>query len=106
MVNFALTFVALALAASVAAAPAPAETAATVVAAGTSGTSGTTFSFAGWVEELIDNPDHALSVDEAIEAAHAAEVVGSAGGLQKRTAKCDPDQVWKRASVRSLRSPP
>jgi hypothetical protein len=97
MVNFALPFVALALAASVAAAPAPAETA---------GTSGTTFSFASWVEDVIANPDHALSPDEAIEAAQAAEVVGSAGGLQKRTAKCDPDQVWKRASVRSLRSPP
>jgi TRAP-type uncharacterized transport system substrate-binding protein len=103
MVNFALPFVALALAASVAAAPAPAETAATVV---TAGTSGTTFSFASWVEDLIANPDHALSIDAAIEAAQAAEVVGSAGGLQKRTAKCDPDQVWKRASVRSLRSPP
>jgi hypothetical protein len=84
MVKFALPLIALAMAGSVAAAPAPA-------------TSAITFSFEKWVDDLIANPDTALSVDEAIAAAQAAEVVGSAGGLQKRV-NCD--QGWARAPVR------
>jgi hypothetical protein len=84
MVKFALPLIALAMAGSVAAAPAPA-------------TSATTFSFEKWVEDLIANPDKALSADEAIAAAEAASVVGSAGGLQRRVA-CE--QGWARAPVR------
>ncbi|KAK4203894.1 hypothetical protein QBC40DRAFT_274110 [Triangularia verruculosa] len=67
MVNFAIHLTVLVLAASVAAAPAPA-----------------TFSFAQWVEDIIANPDTALTPAEAIAAANAAEIVSSAGGLQKR----------------------
>jgi hypothetical protein len=69
MVKFALPLTALAMAASVAAAPA--------------GTSGTTFSFEQWVEDIIANPDTALTPDEAVAAASSVAVVGSAGGLQK-----------------------
>ncbi|KAL2261040.1 hypothetical protein VTK26DRAFT_4776 [Humicola hyalothermophila] len=79
MVKLALPLAALAMAATVAAAPAP-------------GTSGTTFSFQQWVEDLIANPETALSADEAIEAAKAADVVGSAGGLQKRV-WCDNTDI-------------
>jgi len=69
MVKFALPLVALAMTASMAvAAPAP--------------TSGTSFSFEKWVEDIITNPETALTVDEAIAASRAAEVVGSAGGLR------------------------
>ncbi len=83
MVKFTLPLVALAMtAASVAAAPAA--------------TSATTFSFEQWVEDIIANPDTALTVDEAIAAARTSEVVGLAGGLQKRL-WCD--QPWKRAPV-------
>ncbi|KAK4031528.1 hypothetical protein C8A01DRAFT_51423 [Parachaetomium inaequale] len=39
---------------------------------------------ASWVEDIIAHPDMALTVDEAVEAAHAADIIGSAGGLQKR----------------------
>ncbi|KXX79407.1 hypothetical protein MMYC01_204064 [Madurella mycetomatis] len=84
MVKFALPLVALALATSVAAAP--------------QGTSKTTFSFEQWVEDIIANPDTALTVDEAIAAAQAADVVGSAGGLQKRgrdAAACVDDLARK-----------
>ncbi|KAK4245732.1 hypothetical protein C7999DRAFT_16096 [Corynascus novoguineensis] len=64
---------------------------ATLVAAAPSAaqTSKTTFSFAEWVEDLIAHPDTALSADEAIAAAHAADVVGSAGGLRARAPSCD-----------------
>lgn len=82
MVKLALPLAALAMAASVAAAPAA--------------TSGTTFSFEQWVEDIIANPNTALTVDEAIAAAQAADVVGSAGGLQKRV-WCD--NTDKRANV-------
>ncbi|KAK4153396.1 hypothetical protein C8A00DRAFT_15371 [Chaetomidium leptoderma] len=86
MVKFALPLVALAMTASVAAAPAE--------------TSGTTFSFERWVEDIIANPDTALTVDEAVAAANAADVVGSAGGLQKRI-RCDQESIgWKRAPGR------
>lgn len=88
MVKFALPLAALAIAASVAAAPA--------------GTSGTTFSFEQWVEDIIANPDTALTPDEAIAAAEEAAVVGSAGGLQKRAVWCDGG--WKRAPVCSPRA--
>lgn|SRR5690348_3352683 len=71
MVKLALPLIALATAASAAAVPGPT-------------TSGTTFSFSQWVEDIIANPDTALTPDEAIEAAQAADVVGSAGGLAKR----------------------
>jgi hypothetical protein len=88
MVKLALPLATLAMVASVAAAPAR--------------TSATTFSFEQWVEDIIANPDTALTVDEALEAAHVAEVVGSAGGLQKRAANCrDDGLVWKRAPVRT-----
>ncbi len=88
MVKFALPFIALALTASM-----------SVTAAPTS-TSGTTFSFEQWVEDIIANPDTALTVDEALAAAQAADVVGSAGGLQKRI-RCDQESIgWKRAPVR------
>jgi membrane-bound lytic murein transglycosylase B len=76
MVKLALPLAALAMAASVAAAPAPGEASAAV--------SGTTFSFEAWVEDIIAHPDTALTVDEALAAAEAADVVGSAGGLLKR----------------------
>lgn len=90
MVKFALPLAVLAIATSVAAAP--------------SGTSKTTFSFEQWVEDIIANPDTALTVDEAIAAAQAADVVGSAGGLQKRV-RCDQETIgWPRAPVCS--SPP
>jgi hypothetical protein len=80
MVQLTLPLVALAMTvASVAAAPAA------------------TFSFEGWVEDIIANPDTALTVDEALAAARAADVVGSAGGLQKR-AWCDRAGL-KRAPV-------
>lgn len=85
MVKFAVPLAALAMAAAVAAAP--------------SGTSATTFSFEQWVEDIIANPDTALTVDEAMAAANAADVVGSAGGLRKRV-RCNQEQVgWKRANV-------
>lgn len=61
-------------------------------------TSPTTFSFAQWVEDIISHPDTALTVDEAIAGAHAANIVGSAGGLQKR-AHCEGGS---RAPVRNL----
>ncbi|TDZ58275.1 hypothetical protein CTRI78_v005615 [Colletotrichum trifolii] len=70
MVKFTTSLVALAMAASVAAAPAP--------------TSQTTFSFAQWVEDIIANPDTALTPEEAIAAAQTASIVSSAGGLHKR----------------------
>ncbi|KAH0425178.1 hypothetical protein CcaCcLH18_11112 [Colletotrichum camelliae] len=68
MVKFTASIVALALA--VTAAPAP--------------TSQTTFSFAQWVEDIIANPDTALSPEEAVAAANAADIVTSAGGPIKR----------------------
>ncbi len=87
MVKFALPFIALALTASMSVAAAPA------------GTSATTFSFEQWVEDIIANPDTALTVDEALAAAQAADLVGSAGGLQKRI-RCDQESIgWKRAPV-------
>lgn len=87
MVKFVLPLAALAMAASVAALPAA--------------TSGTTFSFQQWVEDIIANPDTALTVDEAFAAAQAADIVSSAGGLQKRI-NCDQERLfgWKRAPVR------
>ncbi|KAH6843299.1 hypothetical protein B0I37DRAFT_437514 [Chaetomium sp. MPI-CAGE-AT-0009] len=86
MVKIAVPLAALAMAASVAALPAA--------------TSPTTFSFAQWVEDIIANPDKALTADQAIEAAQAAERVGSAGGLQKR-ADCDHNAgFWPRANGR------
>lgn len=94
MVKLAIPLAALAMAASVAAAPAPAEASPAV--------SGTTFSFEAWVEDIIAHPDTALTVDEALAAAEAADVVGSAGGLTKR-ATCSP-QGWKRANVRLMLS--
>ncbi|KAL2151402.1 hypothetical protein VTH82DRAFT_6500 [Thermothelomyces myriococcoides] len=95
MVNFALSLVTLAIASasSVAAVPAGGPNAAV--------TSETTFSFSQWVEDIIANPDTAMSVDEAIEAAKAAAVVKRAGGLLARD-----DQVlcekpgWPRANGR------
>jgi hypothetical protein len=87
MVKLALPLAALAMVASVAAAPAP--------------TSATTFSFEQWVEDIIANPDTALTVDEALKAAHVVEVVGSAGGLQTRANCRDDGLVWKRAPVRT-----
>ncbi|KAJ0335586.1 hypothetical protein COL154_004446 [Colletotrichum chrysophilum] len=70
MVKFTASMVALALAITTTAAPAP--------------TSHTTFSFAQWVEDIIANPDTALSPEEAVTAANAADIVTSAGGLTKR----------------------
>ncbi len=70
MVRPALPLAVLATAASAAAVPAV--------------TSGTTFSFAQWVEDIIANPDTALTPDEAIAAAQVADRVGSAGGHTKR----------------------
>jgi hypothetical protein len=84
MVKLALPLAALAMVASVAAAPAP--------------TSRSTFSFEQWVEDIIANPDTALTVDEAMEVAQAAEVVGSAGGLDKRLT-CRDGLDWTRAPV-------
>ena len=71
MVNFAVPVLALAMIVSVTAAPAPT-------------TSGTLFSFSSWVEDIIANPDTALSPEEAVLEAAKAGVVRSAGGLQKR----------------------
>lgn len=90
MVRIALSLVGLAMAASVAAAPAPSAEAAAVAR--------TTFSFEAWVEDIITNPDTALTVDEALAAAEAADVVGSAGGLLSKRATCDPSG-WARANV-------
>lgn len=67
MIKFGISLAALAMAASVAAAPAA--------------TPGTTFSFMQWVEYIVANPDTALTVDEAMGTARAAEVASSAGGL-------------------------
>ncbi|KAL2153599.1 hypothetical protein VTH82DRAFT_4754 [Thermothelomyces myriococcoides] len=66
--------------------------------------SSTSFSFEQWVEDIIANPDTAASVEEAVAAAEAAEVVGRAGGLLARD---DADAVdcnreprgWKRTSA-------
>src|SRR5690606_33738403 len=55
------------------------------------------FSFEAWVEDIIAHPDTALTVDEALAAADAANVVGSAGGLLKR-ATCG-GSGWPRANV-------
>jgi hypothetical protein len=94
MVKLALPLAALAMVTSVAAA---------AVAAAPAPTSGnTTFSFEQWVEDIIANPDTALTVDEAMAVAAAAEVVGSAGGLEKRVNCRDDGLDWKRAPVRSL----
>ena len=79
MVKLALPLVVLATAVS-------AVSAAAVPAA----TSGTTFSFAKWVEDIAANPDTALTPDEAWAAAQAADAVGSAGGLKKRYADWKP----------------
>lgn len=87
MVKLVLPLVALAISTSGVAA-APAEM-----------TSKSTFSFEQWVEDIIVNPDTALTVDQAVAAAHAADVVGSTGGLRAR-AICDQEQIgWKRAPV-------
>ncbi|VBB79410.1 Putative protein of unknown function [Podospora comata] len=67
------------LAASALAAPAPAPA---------PGSSSTTFSWSGWVEDIIANPDTALTPDEAVEAATASQVVTTSGGLQKRAPDC------------------
>ncbi|KAK4149512.1 hypothetical protein C8A00DRAFT_18801 [Chaetomidium leptoderma] len=86
MVKFALPLVALAMSASVAAAPSePSKT--------------TGFSFEQWIEDIIANPHTALTVDEAIAAAQAADVVGSTDGLQKRYLQCNT-AGWKRAPGR------
>ncbi|KAK3296418.1 uncharacterized protein B0H64DRAFT_442734 [Chaetomium fimeti] len=90
MVKLALSLVALAMTGSVAAAPAP--------GGATPAVSGTTFSFEAWVEDIIAHPDTALTVDEALAAAEAADAVGSAGGLVKR-ATCGPSR-WTRANGR------
>ncbi|KAL2147540.1 hypothetical protein VTI28DRAFT_8795 [Corynascus sepedonium] len=71
-----------------------------VAAAPAERTSKSTFSFEQWVEDIIVNPDTALTVDQAVAAAHAADVVGSTGGLRAR-AICDQEQIgWKRAPGR------
>lgn len=57
---------------------------ASVVAAAPSQQSPKVFSFQAWVEDIIANPNTALTVDEAIAAAQTADVVGSAGGLRRR----------------------
>jgi hypothetical protein len=75
MVKLALPLLALATAVSAVAVRAP--------------TSATTFSFSQWVEDLIAHPDTALTPEEAIAAAQAAIVVGSAGGLEKRDPNCE-----------------
>ena len=78
MVKLALPFVVLATAVSaVSAAAVPA-------AAAPAATSGTTFSFVEWVEDIAANPDTALTPDEAWAAAQAADAVGSAAGMKKR----------------------
>ncbi|KAL2141778.1 hypothetical protein VTI28DRAFT_2034 [Corynascus sepedonium] len=96
MVKIALSLVGLAMAASVAAAPAPSAEASAAVTR-------TTFSFEAWVEDIIANPDTALTVDEALAAAEAADVVGSAGGLLSKRATCDPSG-WARANARDATS--
>ncbi|KAF4812554.1 hypothetical protein CGCSCA5_v009053 [Colletotrichum siamense] len=73
MVKFTASVVALVMAAAVTAAPAP--------------SSETTFSFASWVEDIIANPETALSPEQAVAAANSAALVSSAGGLTKR-AEC------------------
>jgi hypothetical protein len=93
MVKFALPLVVLAMIASVAAAPAPAPAGASNI---------TNFSFEQWVDDIIANPDTALTVDEAmaVAQAQAADVAGSTGGLQRRGALCDQESVgWTRAPV-------
>ncbi|KAK0666869.1 hypothetical protein QBC41DRAFT_348490 [Cercophora samala] len=50
--------------------------------------SSTVFSWSQWVEDIIANPDTALTPDAAVEAATAAAVAASAGGLQKRAPDC------------------
>lgn len=85
MVKFTASVVALAMAAAVTAAPAP--------------SSETTFSFASWVEDIIANPDTALSPEQAVAAANSAALVSSAGGLTKR-AECVAS--YKDAPVRTL----
>ncbi|KAJ5001183.1 hypothetical protein K4K48_001711 [Colletotrichum sp. SAR 10_66] len=72
MVKFTASIAALALAVAVAVTAAPAPV------------SQTTFSFAEWVEDIIANPETALSPDDAVAAANAAEIVSSSGGLTKR----------------------
>ncbi|KAL2146835.1 hypothetical protein VTI28DRAFT_2316 [Corynascus sepedonium] len=67
-------------------------------APGAAEASTTNFSFAKWVEDIIPNPDTASTVDEAIAAANAANVTGSAGGLQARAPYCDPR--WDAANGR------
>jgi hypothetical protein len=84
MVMFAISLAALAMAASVSAAPAA--------------TSPTIFSLESWVEDIIANPDTALTADEALAAFHATHQAGSGGGLQKRVT-CD-QAGWSRANVR------
>ncbi|KAI8290322.1 hypothetical protein K4K60_006270 [Colletotrichum sp. SAR11_57] len=76
MVKFTTSIIALAMAVAISAAPAP--------------SSETTFSFASWVEDIIANPDTALSPEQAVAAANSATVVSSAGGLTKR-AWCPAD---------------
>lgn len=83
MVKFTLPLVALAMAA-------------------TSVVAGTTFSFEKWVEDIIANPDTALTVDEALAAAREADVVGSVS-LHKRV-NCERDD--KRAPVCPVPCPP
>ena len=85
MVNFAVPVLALAMVVSVSTAPAPT-------------TSGTLFSFSNWVEDIIANPDTALSPEEAILEAEKAGVVRSAGGLQRRAPSCTPS--FREANVR------
>lgn len=84
MVHFSLpVFGLLALAASVTAAPA---------------TSGTTFTFEKWVEDIISNPNgNHLSPEQAVEAKNAAV---AAQPLRARAARCmDNAPGWGRANV-------
>ncbi|KAK0644137.1 hypothetical protein B0T16DRAFT_417207 [Cercophora newfieldiana] len=74
MVNFALPLFALGMAASIAASP----------------VADTTFSFSAWVEDIIANPDTALSADEAVDAAIAAANVTNSGNLLSKRLNCDP----------------
>ncbi|KAL2166158.1 hypothetical protein VTG60DRAFT_3240 [Thermothelomyces hinnuleus] len=79
MVNFALSLITLAITTATSVVAGPAEASKAVV----------------WVEDIIAHPDTAASVDEAVAAAEAADVVGSSGGLQAR-ANCNKEQfVWK-----------
>ncbi|KAL2148932.1 hypothetical protein VTH82DRAFT_1618 [Thermothelomyces myriococcoides] len=97
MVNFALSLVTLAIAtaSSVAAVPAGGSNAAAAT------TSETTFSFSQWVEDIIANPDTAMTVDEAIAAAEAAAVVKRAAGLLARDDAVNCEQPgWPRANGR------